>query len=112
MPNNNRNNKYSNNDKTIKYRPERNRQGSTPRSGNRNTVNNTRTGGTTKRVQTQTRRPVGKKPTNQKGKANRKGNTSKTNGIYKNMYNNNIAIMCNRSRNSSSNVFRTIWRRL
>ena len=73
MPNNNRNNKYSNNDKTIKYRPERNRQGSTPRSGNRNTVNNTRTGGTTKRVQTQTRRPVGKKPTNQKGKANRKG---------------------------------------
>ena len=71
MPNNNRNNKYSNNDKTIKYRPERNRQGSTPRSGNRNTVNNTRTGGTTKRVQT--RRPVGKKPTNQKGKANRKG---------------------------------------
>ena len=73
MPNNNRNNKYSNNDKTIKYRPERNRQGSTPRSGNRNTVNNTRTGGTTKRVQTQTRRPVGKKPTNQKGKVNRKG---------------------------------------
>ena len=73
MPNNNRNNKYSNNDKTIKYRPERNRQGSTTRSGNRNTVNNTRTGGTTKRVQTQTRRPVGKKPTNQKGKANRKG---------------------------------------
>lgn len=73
MPNNNRNNKYSNNDKTIKYRPERNRQGSIPRSENRNTVNNTRTGGTTKRVQTQTRRPVGKKPTNQKGKANRKG---------------------------------------
>lgn len=52
MPND-RNNKYSNNDKTIKYRPERNRQAaSTKRSGNRNTSsrNNTRTGQATKRI--------------------------------------------------------------
>ena len=72
MPND-RNNKYSNNDKTIKYRPERNRQAaSTKRSGNRNTSsrNNTRTGQATKRISTQ-RTPTGKRPTAQNKKTNK-----------------------------------------
>ena len=72
MPND-RNNKYSNNDKTIKYRPERNRQAAnTKRSGNRNTSsrNNTRTGQATKRISTQ-RTPTGKRPTAQNKKTNK-----------------------------------------
>ena len=74
MPND-RNNKYSNNDKTIKYRPERNRQAAnTKRSGNRNTSsrNNTRTWQATKRISTQrTPTGTGKRPTAQNKKTNK-----------------------------------------
>ena len=61
MPNN-RNNKYSSDDKTLEYRPERNRQGSTSRSRNNNRnvagnknkrpTNSNRVNGATRRVPT------------------------------------------------------------